>query len=120
MLRDRHGMVLGAIEQARYQDYEIRLTPGDAVFVYTDGVPEANDEDGRFYGLERMEKALERAAGRDPEGILRMVREDVNAFTGDAGQFDDLTMLCVEYKGDRKSTRLNSSHPTTSRMPSSA
>ena len=99
MLRDRHGMVLGAIEQARYQDYEICLEPGDAVFVYTDGVPEANDEDGRFYGLERMEKALERAAGRDPEGILRMVREDVNAFTGDAGQFDDLTMLCVEYKG---------------------
>ena len=99
ILKDKHGIVLGALEGARYKDYEIQLMPGDAVFVYTDGIPEANNADGEFYGLERMEKALNSAADRDPEGILQGIREAVNAFTGEARQFDDMTMLCLEYKG---------------------
>ena len=98
-LKDKHGIVLGAMESARYKDYEIQMMPGDAVFVYTDGIPEANNADGEFYGLERMESALNSHADRDPEGVLQGMREDVNSFTGDARQFDDMTMLCVEYKG---------------------
>ena len=70
-----------------------------SVFVYTDGVPEANNANGEFYGLERMESALNNHADRDPEGVLQGIREDVNSFTGEARQFDDMTMLCVEYKG---------------------
>ena len=46
-----------------------------------------------------MESALNNHADRDPEGVLQGIREDVNSFTGEALQFDDLTMLCVEYKG---------------------
>ena len=99
MLKDRHGMVLGALERARYKDYEIQMMPGDAVFVYTDGIPEANNADREFYGLERMETALNRVADRDPEGVLLGIKEAVNSFTGEARQFDDLTMLCLEYKG---------------------
>ena len=98
-LKDKHGIVLGAMEYARYKDYEIQMMPGDAVFVYTDGIPEANNADGEFYGLERMESALNSHADRDPEGVLQGMREDVNSFTGEARQFDDMTMLCVEYKG---------------------
>ena len=99
ILKDKHGIVLGAMESVRYKDYEIRLMPGDAVFVYTDGVPEANNADGEFYGMERMEIALNHIADRDPEGILQGIKEAVNSFTGEARQFDDLTMLCLEYKG---------------------
>lgn len=98
-LKDKHGIVLGAMESARYKDYELQMMPGDAVFVYTDGIPEANNADGEFYGLERMESALNSIADRDPEGVLQGIREDVSSFTGEARQFDDLTMLCVEYKG---------------------
>ena len=98
-LKDKHGIVLGAMESARYKDYELQMMPGDAVFVYTDGIPEANNADGEFYGLERMEKALNSISDRNPEGVLLGIREDVNSFTGEARQFDDLTMLCVEYKG---------------------
>ncbi len=99
VLKDRHGLVVGALARSRYQDYEIRMEPGDAVFVYTDGVPEANDADGAFYGMERMEKALNRLADQAPRQILEGIKADVDAFTGNAMQFDDLTMLCLEYKG---------------------
>jgi len=100
LFKDRHGLVLGALTRSKYRDYEIRLQPGDAVFVYTDGVPEANNDRGEFYGVERMTEALNRVADRDPQGILQGVREDVDAFTGEASQFDDLTMLCLDYKGN--------------------
>ena len=99
VFRDKHGLVVGAMAQSRYRDYEIRMEPGDAVFVYTDGVPEANNEGGEFYGLERLDAALNRLSDQDPRHILEGVKADVEAFTGQAKQFDDLTMLCLEYKG---------------------
>ena len=99
LLKDKHGLVVGALTRSKYQDYEIRMMPGDAIFVYTDGVPEACNADGEFYGMERMTDVLNRIAAHDPRGILEGVQADVDAFTGDAKQFDDLTMLCLEYKG---------------------
>ena len=103
VFRDKHGLVLGALPRARYKDYEIQMLPGDAIFVYTDGVPEANNADGEFYGMERMKTALNRLSDQDPRNILEGVKADVDTFTGDANQFDDLTMLCLTYKG-RKGT----------------
>ena len=101
--KDRHGLVLGAMARSRYSDYEIRMEPGNAIFVYTDGAPEANNAEGEFYGMERLTAALNRCAGKSPQGILEGVKADVDAFTGDASQFDDLTMLCLEYKGRKAS-----------------
>jgi len=97
--KDQHGLVVGALAKSKYRDYEIKMMPGDAVFVYTDGVPEANNAEGAFYGMERMEAALNKNAEKDPKHILEGVKADVEAFTGEATQFDDLTMLCLEYKG---------------------
>jgi len=101
LLKNKHGMPVGALARSKYTDYEIRMMPGDAIFVYTDGVPEARSASGEFYGMERMEAALNRIADRDPQGILEGIRRDVDAFTGDARQYDDLTMLCLEYRGPR-------------------
>ena len=100
--RDRHGLVVGGMEGIRYKDYELLLKPGDAIFVYTDGIAEANNEAGEFYGLERLENALNRSPGREPKELLRAVTEDVNAFSGDAAQFDDMTMLCLEFRKRRR------------------
>ena len=100
--RDRHGLVVGGMEGIRYKDYELLLKPGDAIFVYTDGIAEANNEAGEFYGLERLENALNRSPGREPKELLRAVTEDVNAFAGDAAQFDDMTMLCLEFRKRRR------------------
>ncbi|MCR5092474.1 MAG: serine/threonine-protein phosphatase [Lachnospiraceae bacterium] len=100
LIKDRHGMVLGGIEGSKYHDYEIMLAPGDAVFVYTDGVPEANNEDGEFYGPERMEASLRKENDTmDPAMILKRVQEDLGDFVAGAVQFDDTTMLCLIYKG---------------------
>ena len=99
VLRDKHGLLAGVVGKAKYTDYELTLMPGDAIFVYTDGVPEANNAAGEMYGMERLEAALNRTDGQSPEGILRVVRSDVDAFVDGAKQFDDLTMLCLEYRG---------------------
>ena len=99
IFKDKHGLVVGALDLSQYRDYEIRMEPGDAVFVYTDGVPEANNAAGEFYGMERLEAALNRTADGDPKTLLQAVQADVDAFTAQAKQFDDLTMLCLEYRG---------------------
>ena len=102
VFKDKHGMVVGAIKIAKYHDYELRLAPSDAVFVYTDGAPEANNGAGEFYGMERLEATLNRIGDAGPREILEGVRDDIAAFSDGANQFDDLTMLCVVYKGKEK------------------
>ena len=99
LLKDRHSFVVGGIEGARYQEYELQLEKGDKLFLYTDGVPEANNTAEEMFGTDRMIEALNTCAGASPEEILKNVTDAVNAFVGEAAQFDDITMLCLEYKG---------------------
>ena len=101
LFKDRHGFVVGGMDGVTYRDYELQLQPGDKLFVYTDGVPEATDPDQQLFGTERMITALNVDPEAAPEQILQNVRTAVNAFVREAEQFDDLTMLCLEYKGSR-------------------
>ena len=98
LVKDRHGFVIGGMEGIRYIEYELKLKPGQELFLYTDGVPEATDASGELYGTERMIKALNSSIRLEPREVLEMVKADVDRFVGDAPQFDDLTMLCVKYK----------------------
>ena len=99
IFKDKHGLVIGAMEGMQYSQYEIRLEKEDKIFVYTDGVPEAEDGEGKMFGMDRMLTALNRNPEGSPRQILESVRKAVDAFVGDAEQFDDLTMLCLQYKG---------------------
>ena len=99
LFRDKHGVILAAWDGVRYKGYEIQLEPGSKLFVYTDGIPEATDTENRMMGLDRMVDALNRDPEAAPEDILGNVRSAVDEFVKGAEQFDDLTMLCVEYKG---------------------
>ena len=99
LLKDKHGFVLGGMEGAKYREYEIRLGKGDKLFVYTDGVAEATREDQTMFGTGRMLDALNKNGSKPPKELLAKLREEVDAFVGGAEQFDDLTMLCLEYKG---------------------
>nr|MCR4963410.1 serine/threonine-protein phosphatase [Bacillota bacterium] len=83
----------------RYQEYTLQLQPGAKLFLYTDGVPEATDSQGGMFGLERMLEALNADVTADAENVLHNVRRAVDGFAGGEEQFDDLTMLCLEYKG---------------------
>ena len=99
LYKDRHSFVIGGMEGIRYKEYELRLNKGDKLFLYTDGVPEATDAKNELFGTARMIDALNACADRSPEEILACVKSVVNEFVGDAEQYDDLTMLCLEYKG---------------------
>ena len=97
--KDKRGVMVGVDPDLRYEDYELTLNKGDVIFVYTDGVPEATNASDDMYGMERLEETLNSIEDKTPEGILKGVREDVDKFAENTTQFDDLTMLCVEYKG---------------------
>ena len=99
LIRNKSGFVLGGFEGLRYQSYEITLKPGDKIFIYTDGVPEATNSHNELFGTDRMIDALNANSDGTPQEILAEVRRAVDEFVGEAEQFDDLTMLCLEYKG---------------------
>lgn len=96
IIRQRHGLLMAQMEGIPYREQEIMLQPGDTIFVYTDGVSEATSVANELYGKDRILAALDRAAGKTPEEILAAVKADVDAFVGDAPQFDDITMLSVK------------------------
>ncbi|MCR5782765.1 MAG: PP2C family protein-serine/threonine phosphatase [Clostridia bacterium] len=91
------GFVLAGMEDMRFKGGSFDLSPGDKIFLYTDGVTEATDADERLYGMERLETALNTVVDKTPEEILPAVKADIDAFVGDAPQFDDITMLCFSY-----------------------
>ncbi|MBR0162488.1 MAG: PP2C family protein-serine/threonine phosphatase, partial [Oscillospiraceae bacterium] len=99
LYKDKHGFVIGGMESVRYKEYEIHLQPGSKLFVYTDGVAEATSAEKELFGTGRMIEALNADPDAAPQQILRNVRTSVDRFVKEAEQFDDLTMLCVEYKG---------------------
>jgi serine phosphatase RsbU (regulator of sigma subunit) len=102
LLRDKHGFVVGGMPDMKYEEYELRLEPGTKLFLYTDGVTEATAADGEMFGAERMLAALNASPEAAPEQLLKNVRRAVDGFVKDAEQFDDLTMLCLEYRGKEK------------------
>jgi sigma-B regulation protein RsbU (phosphoserine phosphatase) len=99
LLKDKHGFILGGMEGCRFTDYEIKLEPGDKLFLYTDVVPEATRADNSMFGTERMLKALNSDPEASTQDTLKNIREAVDNFVKDAEPFDDMTMLCIEYYG---------------------
>ncbi len=102
LVRDKHGLALAAMEGMRFKEYELQLNPGDRLFVYTDGVPEAIDEQVEQYGTRRLVDVLNAVRGEPLESMLPTVRRDIADFAGNAEQFDDITMLGFTYRGPGK------------------
>ena len=99
LFKDKHGVMIGAMDGAKYREYELQLEPGSKLFLYTDGVTEATDAEKHLFGTERMLAALNHQdTTANPEQVLKNVRSAVDGFVKEAEQFDDLTMLCMEYK----------------------
>ena len=99
MIKDKHGFVIGGMEDMAYKNYELQLEPGTKLFLYTDGLPEAEDADHNMFGIDRILTALNEQPDAAPEQVLSNMTDAVNAFVKETEQFDDLTMLCLEYKG---------------------
>ena len=99
LLKYKHDMFVGVSKKAKYHVREIEMHPGDCLFVYTDGVPEANNAAGEMFGEERLIDALNQNPDAEPEMLLGNVRKAVDDFVKDAPQYDDLTMLSFKYFG---------------------
>ena len=99
VLKDKHGLVIGAMEGAKYKQYELKMEPGSKLFLYTDGIPEATNASGELFGTDRLVNALRATESKNPVEIIESVDAVVKDFVRDAPQFDDFTMLCLEYSG---------------------
>ena len=87
------------MEHVKYREYVMQLEPGDELFVYTDGIPEATDAENRMFGTDRLIETLNTQQDTTPVSVLTYVQDAVHTFVGSAPQFDDMTMLCLKYKG---------------------
>lgn len=110
LFKDKHGFVIGGIDTAKYRDYELKLGLGDSLFLYTDGVPEANNKNLELFGNERMLKALNSAADDSPRSILAAVNNAINDFVGDAPAFDDITMMSIKFNAIQNENSITT-HP---------
>ena len=99
LVDDKHGFVIGGMEGIRYKEYTLDLEPGSMLFLYTDGVPEATNTDNELFGTMRMLTALNDDKDASPPQILGNMTKSIQTFVADAPQFDDLTMLCLQYFG---------------------
>ncbi|MDY3213841.1 MAG: SpoIIE family protein phosphatase [Ruminococcus sp.] len=98
-LKSKPSFVIAGIEGMKYRRNEFFLSPGDEIYLYTDGVTEATDSENRLYGEERLVRFLNTLHGLSGEEICHAVKDDVADFVGDAPQFDDITMLYLKYNG---------------------
>lgn len=94
----RAGFVLAGMEGMRYKCGEMQLEVGDKIFQYTDGVTEATNANNELYGMDRLTSILGKNSALPPAELLSGIKEDIDKFVGQAPQFDDITMLCLEYK----------------------
>ena len=104
LLKYKHGMFIGVNKKAKYQNREFELYPGDCMFVYTDGVPEATSASKEMFSEERLADTLNQNADAGPKELIRRVHDAVDRFADGAPQFDDITMLCLKYHGDKRGT----------------
>ena len=94
----RAGFVLAGMEGIRYKAGTMQLEPGDKIFQYTDGITEAMNSRNELYGMKRLEETLRKNVHKAPMELLPEVKADIDSFVGSAVQFDDITMLCLEYR----------------------
>jgi serine phosphatase RsbU (regulator of sigma subunit) len=89
------GMPLGVFEEAKWDKASVKIEPGDALLLYTDGVTEAQNKEEEFFGAERLRQVLSEQRGKNAEEILASIREKLSTWVGEADQFDDITMIVV-------------------------
>lgn len=94
--KDQHGLVLAAMEGIVYNEYEIKMMEGDCLFLFTDGVVEATNEEKELFGMERLLETLNRLQQESLADTLHHLKREIDAFAGEAPQFDDITMLSFQ------------------------
>lgn len=95
--KQKDGCVLGSYENSVFEKQEFTLKHGDMVVLYTDGVTEAKNAEGSFYGEDRLLEAIKNSEAKNAEELCNDIKKDITAFVNGAEQFDDITLLAVVY-----------------------
>ena len=99
LVKTKHSPAVSVMNGIRFKQNEFKLEPGDRLFVYTDGAPEATNAENEMFGGERLIDSLNRRSGGDITELLTGLKRDIDEFVGEAPQFDDVTMLCFDFFG---------------------
>ena len=102
-LSARHGPVVGALEGISFDEGQVQLVAGDQLVAFTDGVTEAMNDAGGFYGDQRLKRLLHQPELATPEIVVPAVMNDVARFAGEADQADDITVLAIQFHGPLRS-----------------
>ena len=100
-LKTRAGFVLAGMDGVRYRVGELMIYPGDRLFLYTDGVPEATNTENCLYGEDRLLSFMNQNASAEATAFLPALKANIDEFVGKAPQFDDITMLMLDYKPEQ-------------------
>ena len=95
--KDAHSLPLAAFEGTKAKVYDIKFNPGDRIFVYTDGIPEAINKEDVQYGMDRLLNELNKNKDMQLEDLLKTIRASLKNFANGAEQFDDITMLAFNF-----------------------
>ena len=96
-LKIKNGFVLAGMEGARYKEHTVTLNKGDLVFLYTDGVTEANAPDQELFGDDRLLSCFETTNTLSAGDVMKRIKAALDAFVQGNDPFDDVTMLCFRY-----------------------
>ncbi|MBR6332384.1 MAG: SpoIIE family protein phosphatase, partial [Dehalococcoidales bacterium] len=99
IIKGSHDFVVGGMDDMRYKEYSLQMDPGSKLFLYTDGIAEATDAKNDQFGTARTVEVLNKIKDATPQELLEKMDDAVELFVGDAEQFDDMTMMCIHYKG---------------------
>ena len=100
LVKTKHSPAVAAMEGIRFREHTFKLHDGDSLYVYTDGVPEAANAEDELFGTDRMLAALNENPDASAQELLHTVKRHIDAYVGEAPQFDDITMLCLHYLGE--------------------
>ena len=99
LIKSKHSPAVAIMEGMKFKENSFSLSPGDSLYVYTDGVTEATEINGELFGEKRLLEALNSDRSASTADVLKIVRKAVDKFVNGAPQFDDITMLCFKYYG---------------------
>ena len=100
-LKSNAGLMLGCFKDSFLKDEEITLKPGESISMYTDGITEARNAAGEFFGEERLLNVFNRRAYNCVVELHHSVKEEIHSFVLDAPQSDDITIVTMKYQGDK-------------------
>ena len=92
------NLMLGAMDSIYYKQSVIKLYQGDRLFLYTDGVTEANNQAEQLFGKKRLLDSLNKVSHKSLEDALTQIKGDIDAFANEEPQFDDITMVMLLIK----------------------